>query len=138
VRVLNDDVVRRLGVTEEQVESVARAETQELERREREYRGDRPRPDLAGRSVLVVDDGLATGATMRAAAQAVRAAGAGRVVVAVPVGAPDSCRAAADAADEVVCLEQPEAFGAVGAWYDDFAQTTDDEVRSLLSARGTA
>ena len=138
VRVLNDTVVRHLAITPDQVDRVARDELVELERREREYRGGRPPPDLTGRTVVLVDDGLATGATMRAAAQAVRAAGPARVVVAVPVGAPESCRAVGTVADDVVCLEQPASFGAVGAWYVDFDQTTDDEVRRLLAAGGPA
>jgi len=132
VRVLNDDVVRWYGVPQSAIESVAREETAELERREREYRRDRPAPDLANRIVILVDDGLATGSTMRAAAQAVRMRGPSRVIVAVPVGAPQTCNEIAAVADEVVCARMPEPFSAVGQWYLDFDQTTDDEVRDLL------
>lgn len=134
VRVLNEDLLRRLRVPESVVEQVAATELVELHRREREYRGDRPRIDVGGRMVLLVDDGLATGASMLAAAQAVRGAGPDRVVVAVPVGAPDSCDRMAEVADEVVCLHSPASFWAVGAYYRDFTQTTDDEVRRLLAA----
>jgi len=132
VRVLNDDVVRWYGIPESAIESVAREEAAELERREREYRRDRPAPDLANHIVIVVDDGLATGSTMRAAAQAVRMLGPSRVVVAVPVGAPQTCSEIAAVADEVVCARMPEPFSAVGQWYLDFDQTTDEEVRELL------
>ena len=132
VRVLNDDVVRWYGIPESAIESVAREEAEELERREREYRRDRPAPDLANRVVILVDDGLATGSTMRAAAQAVRLLGPSRVVVAVPVGARQTCSEIAAVADEVVCARMPEPFSAVGQWYLDFDQTEDDEVRELL------
>ena len=136
VRFVDPAVVRQLGVPADQVEAVTRRELVELERRERAYREDRPPAPVAGRVVVLVDDGLATGATVRAAVQAVRAAGPARVVVAVPVGAPGGCRALREVADEVVCLEEPDRFVAVGAWYDDFGQTGDDEVRRLLSAAG--
>jgi len=132
VRVLNDDVVRWYGIPESAIESVAREEAEELERRERAYRRDRPAPDLANRVVILVDDGLATGSTMRAAAQAVRLLGPSRVVVAVPVGARQTCSEIAAVADEVVCARMPEPFSAVGQWYLDFDQTEDDEVRELL------
>jgi putative phosphoribosyl transferase len=132
VRVLNDDVVRHQGVSARTVDAVAARELIELQRREQAYRGGRPPTELTGRTALLVDDGLATGATMRAAAQAVRAAGAARVVVAVPVGAADSLQAVP--ADDVVCLHIPQSFGAVGAYYRDFTQTTDEEVRRLLRA----
>ena len=132
VRVLNDDVVRWYGIPESAIESVAREEAAELQRREREYRRDRSAPDLANHIVIVVDDGLATGSTMRAAAQAVRMLGPSRVVVAVPVGAPQTCSEIAAVADEVVCARMPEPFSAVGQWYLDFDQTTDEEVRELL------
>jgi putative phosphoribosyl transferase len=135
VRVLNDEVVRHLRIPPEEVERVAAAELVELRRRERAYRGDLPAVELAGAVVLLVDDGLATGATVMAAVQAVRAAGPSRVVVAVPVGAPDACRRVSAVADEVVCLHAPESFGAVGAYYSDFGQTSDDEVERLLAAR---
>ena len=132
VRVLNDSVLRRLGVTAQQLEQVAEREQAELERRERTYRGSRPPTELGGRTVVLVDDGLATGATMRAAVAAARLHGPAAVVVAVPVGAADSCAALRREADDVVCLHVPEPFHAVGAHYDDFGQTGDDEVRRLL------
>ena len=132
VRVLNDDVVRWYGIPESAIESVAREEAAELERREREYRHDRPAPDFANHIVILVDDGLATGSTMRAAAQAVRMLGPSRVVVAVPVGARQTCSEIAAVADEVACARMPEPFSAVGQWYLDFDQTTDEEVRELL------
>jgi predicted phosphoribosyltransferase len=132
VRVLNDDVVRWYGIPESAIESVAREEAAELERRERAYRDGRPAPDLANRIVILVDDGLATGSTMRAAAQAVRLHRPSRTVVAVPVGARQTCSEIAAVADEVVCARMPEPFSAVGQWYLNFDQTDDDEVRELL------
>jgi putative phosphoribosyl transferase len=106
----------------------------ELERREKAYRGTRPYPDLEGRTVVLVDDGLATGSTMRAAVQALRADHPARLVVAVPVSAADTCRELERDADEVVCAVTPDFFNAVGEWYRDFSQTTDDEVRHHLAA----
>lgn len=136
VRVLNDDLVRRLRVSEHDVERVTAAEREELLRREHRYRPGRPPVDVAGRTALLVDDGLATGATMLAAVEAVRAAGAERVVVAVPVGAPESCRRLAAVADDLLCLHEPAGFGAVGSYYLDFGQTSDDEVEQLLAPDG--
>ena len=133
VRVLNADVVRSYGITAQDIELVARQEQQELERREREYRADRPLVPLAGRVVILVDDGLATGSTMRAAVGAVRHHQPSRVVVAVPVGARESCEELRSVADEVVCAATPEPFSAVGQWYLDFDQTTDAEVQRLLN-----
>ncbi|MEX0891041.1 MAG: phosphoribosyltransferase [Gemmatimonadota bacterium] len=132
VVVLNEDVVRMANVTEEDIGHVERQETEELRRREQAYRGDRAAPDLAGRTVLLVDDGLATGATMRAAALAVREQDPASVVVAVPVAAPETCASFRDLADDVVCARTPEPFQAVGRWYEFFDQTTDDEVRAIL------
>lgn len=134
VRVLNDDVVSAMRVTPEAIEAVTSAERQTLERREREYRGDRPRPDIQGRTVILVDDGLATGATMRAAIEVVRRQQPRRIVVAVPVAPPETCRELAAQVDEMVCLLTPAAFFGVSAWYDDFSQTTDFEVRELLES----
>ncbi|HEV8617343.1 MAG TPA: phosphoribosyltransferase [Methylomirabilota bacterium] len=131
-RVLNDAIVRQLGIPETLIDALARREQTELERRERLYRDDRPFPDVTGRVVILVDDGLATGATMRAAVEALRARRPARLVVAVPVGAPETCAALEAFADEVTCAVTPEPFRAVGLWYDDFDQTTDDEVRMLL------
>jgi predicted phosphoribosyltransferase len=132
VRVLNEDVVRALGIPEEVLDGVTAAEEQELRRREQTYRGDRLQPDVAGRTVILVDDGLATGSTMRAAVAALRRLGPARIVVAVPVGAVDTCAELEAEADEVVCALTPEPFLAVGLWYEDFTQTSDEEVRELL------
>jgi putative phosphoribosyl transferase len=138
VRVLNHDVVEGLGVSAAEVARVTEQQTGELTRRERLYRGDRTQPPIAGRIAILVDDGLATGATMRAAVAAVRVAGAARVVVAVPVGAEASCDTLVREADEVVCAATPEPFHAVGLWYDDFSEITDDEVRALLAENESA
>jgi predicted phosphoribosyltransferase len=132
VRVLNDDLIRWYGIPPAVVEQVAGAEQRELERRERAYRGARAPRTLDGRTVILVDDGLATGSTMRAAVIAVRRLLPACIVVAVPVGAPEACRALDEVADEVVCAMMPAAFNAVGLWYEDFEQTTDEEVRRLL------
>jgi putative phosphoribosyl transferase len=134
IRVLNDDVVRTLGIPPEAIDRVAADEEVELARREREYRDDRPAPQIVGRVVILVDDGLATGSTMRAAVLAVRERGPRAVIVAVPVGAPETCAAMTLVADETVCAYTPAQFAAVGLWYVDFSQTTDDEVRELLAA----
>ena len=132
VRVLNDDVVRWYGIPDAAIERVAREEEQELQRRERAYRDGLPAPDLANRTVILIDDGLATGSTMRAAAQAMRLHHPSRVVIAVPVGAPQTCTELAAVADEVICARMPEPFSAVGQWYLNFNQTDDEEVRDLL------
>jgi predicted phosphoribosyltransferase len=136
VRVLNDEIVRGLGISDHEIDAAAARELQELARRERLYRGDRPLPDIAGRTVILVDDGLATGATMRAAIAAVRQQQPARIVVAVPTASPDTCEALKAEADDVVCAMTPEPFLAVGHWYEDFTQTTDDEVRELLARGG--
>ena len=132
VRVVNHDVVQWYGISESAIDNIAREEQEELERRERAYRDDRPVPDLTGKIVILIDDGLATGSTMRAAAQAVRARRPARTVVAVPVGAPQTCAELSAVADEVICVRMPEPFSAVGQWYFNFEQTSDDEVRELL------
>lgn len=132
VRVLSDDVVRMYGISAEAIERVARAEQAELERREREYRQNHAAVDVKDKTVILVDDGLATGSTMRAAVQAVRRQSPARVIVAAPVGAPSTCAEFRSLADEVVCARTPEPFSAVGLWYQDFTQTSDDEVQSLL------
>jgi predicted phosphoribosyltransferase len=136
VRVLNDEIVRGLGLSDHEIDAVVARELQELARRERLYRGDRPPPDVAGRAVILVDDGLATGATMRAAIAAVRQQQPARIVVAVPTASPDTCEALKAEAGDVVCAMTPEPFLAVGHWYEDFTQTTDDEVRELLARGG--
>jgi predicted phosphoribosyltransferase len=128
VRVVNES----MGLPASLIEQVARREQIELQRREASYRGDRPFPDLRGRLVILVDDGLATGASMRAAVQAVRQHGADHVVVAVPVAPPDTVRQLQRQADEVVCLEIPSTFSGVGGFYDQFSQTSDQTVRELL------
>jgi putative phosphoribosyl transferase len=133
-RVINETVLRRARISGEALAAVTAREEDEVARRERLYRGERPPPDVEGRTVILVDDGLATGATMRAAVEALRARGAARIVVAAPVGSADTCAAQEAVADEVVCLETPEPFVAVGFWYVDFGQVPDEEVRTLLEA----
>ena len=132
VRVLNDDIVRALAVPPSVIDSVARREEQELKRREQAYRGSQPPPDVRGKVVILVDDGLATGSTMRAAVQAVKQMQPARVVVAVPVAAASTRDEIGAQVDEIVCATPPEPFLAVGRWYEDFSQTSDDEVRDLL------
>jgi putative phosphoribosyl transferase len=132
VRALNLDVLAAIGISGDQVEAVAARELAELERREVSYRGDRPPLPVDGRVAIVVDDGLATGATMRAAAHALRRRGASRIVVAVPIAPAQTCQSLRRDAEEVVCALTPEPFTAVGRWYQDFAPVSDEEVRSLL------
>jgi putative phosphoribosyl transferase len=132
VRVLNDEVVAGLGLSETIINKVAQKEQQKLERRERLYRDDRPAPDLHGRTVILVDDGLATGATMRAAVRALRQQQPARLVVGVPVSSPETCQEFQTKVNDIVCAMTPRPFHSVGLWYDDFSQTTDDEVRGLL------
>jgi putative phosphoribosyl transferase len=132
VRVLNDDVVDYLGISDDVIDSIAAKELRELERRERAYRGDRREPNVRGKTVVLVDDGLATGSTMRAAASALRQQAPARIVVAVPVSAPQTCDEYRMGVDEIICAATPERFYGVGRWYRDFSQTSDDEVRELL------
>src|SRR5918996_526610 len=132
VRVLNEDVVGYLDIPGEIIDAVAADEARELERRERLYRGDRPLPDVRGKTVILIDDGLATGSTMRAAAAALRKQQPARIVVAVPVSAPETCDEFRMEVDEIICAAVPEPFQGVGLWYEDFSQTTDQEVRDLL------
>jgi len=140
VRVLNAEVVRGLDIAPDTIEAAAAREGEELARRERAYRDDRPPLEVAGRTIILVDDGLATGASMRAAVAALRAGAAARIVVAVPVAAPETCDAFRTEVDDIVCARTPEPFYAVGLWYADFAQTTDAEVHDLLARawHGTA
>lgn len=133
VRVLNSPAIRAHRIDPAQVEAACERELREIGRRERLYRGARAEPTVAGMTAILVDDGLATGATMWAAVRAARLRGAARIVVAVPVGAPDSCAALAAQVDELVCLSQPPDFGAVGRWYREFDQTSDEEVQDLLA-----
>ena len=133
VRVLLRGVVQKLGIPSEVIEAVAEREEQELARRERAYRADRPVPSVRGRTIILIDDGLATGATMWAAVAAVRQQEPRRLVVAVPVAAPATCRAMRDEVDEIICAVTPRSLGAVGQWYADFSPTTDEEVSTLLA-----
>lgn len=132
VEVLNPRVVAALGIPDTAIRETARREYQELKRRERTYRGERPPPRIEGRTVILVDDGLATGSTMRAAVQALKTQNPARIIVAVPVAPPDTVASLAPEVDEVVALLTPDHFAAVGQWYDDFAQTSDQEVIELL------
>jgi predicted phosphoribosyltransferase len=132
IRVLNYDIVQALKIPQTMINTVTRQELQELDRRERAYRGDRPPPEVRGRTVILIDDGLATGASMRAAVAALRTKNPARIVVAVPTAAPETCAAFESEVDEIVCAMTPEPFYGVGRWYEDFSQTTDEEVRALL------
>ena len=132
IRVISDDVVSALGIPDRAIAAIAAHEEHELERRAHAYRGQRPPPDVRGKTVILVDDGLATGSTMRAAVAALQAQKPERLVVAVPVAAPETCEALSKEVDEVVCALAPEPFFAVGNWYEDFSQTSDEEVRTLL------
>ncbi|MCG7199405.1 phosphoribosyltransferase [Marinobacter pelagius] len=133
VRVLNEELVSYLGVSEETIEKVAASEQEELERRERAYRGDRPWPEIAGKCVILVDDGVATGATMRVAIKALRKQNPKELVVAVPVAPPDTVATLRREADAVVCLAMPEPFTAIGLWYANFSQVSDEEVTTQLA-----
>ena len=137
VRVLNEDVVRQVPNSSQTIDTVVAREKAELERREAAYRDGRPPPDLAGKTIMLVDDGMATGASMRVAAAALKQHDAGRIVIAVPVAARETCAELANEVDELVCGMTPENFHGVGQFYQDFAQTTDDEVRRLLAAAHT-
>src|SRR5881398_2431909 len=134
VRVLNQDVMSAIPYADAAIEAVTAKETAELQRREQIYREGRPAPELRDKIAILVDDGLATGATMRAAVKALRQCGAAKIVVAVPVGPPDTCHEIEEQADETVCLSMPEFFQAVGQYYEDFSQTTDEDVRELLTS----
>lgn len=135
VRVMNDEIVRSFRVPEREVVATVEYEARELSRRERLYRDQRPFPELVGRTVILVDDGLATGASMRAAVAALHRRDPGRLVVAVPVGARETCETIRNEVDEVVCAATPDPFYGVGQWYETFAQTSDEQVQELL-ARG--
>ena len=134
VRVLNQSLIEETGITPQEIEEVAAAEERELQRREWAYREGRLAPELTGRTVILVDDGLATGSTMAAAVEAVRARGAANTIVAVPVGPADTVSALSGRADRVVCVRSPEPFIAIGLWYQDFAQLRDEQVRQLVEA----
>lgn len=134
IRVLNEEVVNALGIPIEHINAVAAREQAELERRDAAYRQGRALTPLTNKTVILVDDGLATGSTMKAAVQAVKQEKPARVIVAVPVGAPETCRELQSMADQVVCAQSPRSFSAVGEWYRDFSQTTDEEVVELLSS----
>jgi putative phosphoribosyl transferase len=135
VRVLNQEVLNHLPISPQSIEAVADREARELERRERAYRGARAPLDVRGRTVIVVDDGLATGSTMRAAVRALRAMEPAAIIVAVPVAAVRTCREFETETDAIICLRTPEPFDAVGHWYRDFSQTTDEEVHELMGSR---
>jgi len=138
VRVLNEDVVRAIPYAAEAIEAVTAKETAELQRREQIYREGRPAPELSGKIVILVDDGVATGATMRAAVKALRERSAAKIVMAVPVAPPDTCEELAQETDEAICLTTPPFFQAVGQYYEDFSQTSDDDVRELLTKAALA
>jgi len=133
VRVLNEDVVNALNIPPQIIDAVAVREGAELERRQQVYRGDRPHPQLAGKTVILIDDGLATGSSMRAAVAGLRTQHPARIVVAVPTAAVETCEALEDVVEDLICATTPEPFFGVGAWYEDFSQTTDQEVHDLLT-----
>jgi putative phosphoribosyl transferase len=132
IRVMNEEVMRQIRISESEIDAVTRREEMELRRRESAYRGNRPPLDVKGLTVILVDDGLATGATMRAAVTALRRQKPTRIVIAVPTASPDVCDEFRAEVDEILCGITPTPFHAVGAWYEDFSQTTDEEVRQLI------
>jgi len=134
VRILHEGILRELGISEQTIDAVSERERAELERRERLYRSDRPAPTIKGRTVVIIDDGSATGSTMKAAIQAVRQQDPRRLIVAVPTAPSETCEQLKESADEVVCALTPEPFVAVGSSYADFSQTTDEEVRELIAS----
>jgi predicted phosphoribosyltransferase len=138
VRVLNDDVLNYVPVPRAAIEATAKREQEELVRRERSYRGAKPPLDVSDKTVIVVDDGLATGSTMRAAVRALRKMQPREIIVAVPVAAPSTCKDFRSEADDIICLRTPEPFQAVGLWYEEFDQTSDEEVHELLDHASTA
>ncbi|WP_019499375.1 phosphoribosyltransferase [Pseudanabaena sp. PCC 6802] len=133
IQVLNHSIIKKLGVDRATIERVTASEKQELARRDRLYRGDRPFPDLHGQTVILIDDGIATGATIRAAIQAIQASHPHQIVVATPVAPASTCKELNEVCDRVVCLMQPEPLYSISNWYDDFSQTTDAEVKYLLA-----
>jgi putative phosphoribosyl transferase len=132
IRIINGDVVEELGISQETIDAVTERERKELHRREQLYRGNRPSRDIRGRSVILVDDGIATGSTMRAAIAAIRQLSPVRIVVAVPVGAPETCKQLATEVDEIICVAMPKLLHSIGQFYGRFEQTSDEEVRDLL------
>ncbi len=132
VRVLNEDVISSFQIPDRVIAVVAANELREIERRERAYRKNRPKPEIGGKTVILIDDGLATGATMRAAVEALKTKSPAKIIVAVPTAAADTCMFFKERVDEVICVATPEPFYGVGAWYGDFSQTTDEEVCELL------
>jgi putative phosphoribosyl transferase len=138
MRVLNSEVIKALGIVPSAVESSAAGELLELVRQQRAYRGNAPLPKLSGRTIIVVDDGLATGSTMRAAVGTLRQSNPARIIVAVPVAAAETARRFREEADGVICLSEPSDFHAVSTWYDDFSQTSDEEVRKFLASASHA
>lgn len=137
IRVLNEEVIQSLSISEKQIAAVATQEEQELRRRQAAYRGDRPEPQIEGKTIILIDDGVATGASMRAAVAAIRKTGPTRIVVAVPTAASETCEAFGREVEEMICLHTPQPFYSVGQWYEDFSQTTDREVVDLLRRAGT-
>ena len=132
IRILNSDIIRMLSIPDEVINFVARRELQELQRRERHYKGNHPSPEIRDRTVILIDDGLATGASMRAAVAGLRAQHPARIIIAVPIAAAETCDMFRAEVDEVVCAITPEPFHGVSRWYEDFSQVTDEEVRTLL------
>lgn len=132
VLLVNEEVVNYLSISKDTIDEVVNVELEELHRREKMYRNNGSSPQIAGHQIIVVDDGLATGATMKAAVKAIKSRNPKKIIVAIPVGAPQTCREIQQEVDELVCLMSPEPFSAVGNWFDNFDQTTDQEVRELL------